>query len=584
MVIVSDRARPEPEEAEVTPESSADLTMAGLEAGNSNPSQTQDETNKVTKQLISLAVKTVNEYNENLRPYAELIKREKGVNRERELLRVKDLKDKMIKAMIDFISAQRQAVKEEQTRFLGDKDSRNKRATVNKTQQEDKKKETELKDRELGLDEFRQFTEQMAFEKYSKRDDFKKMLNVSNTYHIKGLLEIVRFFFGQSYVEEKGKNMKRPQLIDTITLEVIKQFPRPCLNCQCFLDEKFVTPREAAGKATCQICGSYLCESCMTLAGTNLEQTLAVSDCNQSNADFFNATNQVEQKVGLADITCSTCYKFVLEPVISYFANSNDKKQGAEIKSIVNVKKYREGQNWYPFSYKAVSHKEPSAGASSTDRPMTGQNFVDEDEEATVEIEEDGETEQTIKNLKSDIENIKQIVNKIAEDKEDKSEALNKVIEDKFKQFNNTFNGVMKDNKEKVEATLKAFKEKTKELNNIKTMMTKLSEERTEDRDGINNLKSKMSEIKDLLDPLGFAKQVIEISGGSDKILEDIRASRRAEIYKTLASRNRFNFDQMEEDLFDADDIANADAAEKEAAAAEEEEKKKEKKKNMKPK
>ena len=150
MVIVSDRARPEPEEAEVTPESSAAPIMAGLEAGNSNPSQTQDEANKVTKQLISLAVKTVNEYNENLRPYAELIKREKGVNKERELSRVKDLKDKMIKAMIDFISTQRQAVKEEQTRFLGDKDSRNKRATVAKTQQEDKNKETELQDREVG--------------------------------------------------------------------------------------------------------------------------------------------------------------------------------------------------------------------------------------------------------------------------------------------------------------------------------------------------------------------------------------------------------------------------------------------------
>ena len=137
--------------------------------------------------------------------------------------------------------------------------------------------------------------------------------------------------------------------------------------------------------------------------------------------------------------------------MISYFANSNDKKQGAEIKSIVNVKKYREGQDWYPFAYKAVSHKEPSAAASSTDRPITGQSFVDEDAEANVEIEEEGETEQSIKNLKADIENIKLTVNKIAEDKEDKSEALDKIIEDKFKEINNTFNGTIDDKKEKVE-------------------------------------------------------------------------------------------------------------------------------------
>merc|ERR1712082_153805 len=139
-------------------------------------------------------------------------------------------------------------------------------------------------------------------------------------------------------------------------------------------------------------------------------------------------------------ITCSTCYKFVLEPVISYFANSNDKKQGSEIKSIANVKRYREGLDWYPFAYKAVSHKEPSAAASSTDRPITGQSFVDDDAEANVEIEEEGEIELTIKNLKTDIENIKITVNKIAEDKEDKSAALQKIIEDKFKEINNTLN------------------------------------------------------------------------------------------------------------------------------------------------
>merc|ERR1712002_1356206 len=119
-------------------------------------------------------------------------------------------------------------------------------------------------------------------------------------------------------------------------------------------------------------------------------------------------------------ITCSTCYKFELEPIISYFANSNDKKLGAEINTISYVKRYREGQEWYPFSYKSIGHKEPSAAASSTDRPITGQSFVDDDVEARVEIEGDGETEQTINNLKADIESIKSIVNKIAKDNEDK--------------------------------------------------------------------------------------------------------------------------------------------------------------------
>merc|ERR1711867_253821 len=131
---------------------------------------------------------------------------------------------------------------------------------------------------------------------------------------------------------------------------------------------------------------------------------------------------------------------------------------------------------------KAVSHKEPSAAASSTDRPMTGQSFVDDDGEANVEIEEEGEIEQTIKNLKTDIENIKITVNKIAEDKEDKSVALHKIIEDKFKEISNTFNVTMGDKKDKGEA-LKVLKDKTADLDNIKTMLTKISEERREEKE-----------------------------------------------------------------------------------------------------
>ena len=129
----SDRARPESEEAEVTPESSADPTMADSEAGHSNTVLAQDEANKVTSKLITLAVKTVNEHNENLRPFEELIKKEKGKNKEKELTRVKHLKDKMIKSMIDFINIQRKEVEDEHTRFTDDKEARKARSTVAKT-------------------------------------------------------------------------------------------------------------------------------------------------------------------------------------------------------------------------------------------------------------------------------------------------------------------------------------------------------------------------------------------------------------------------------------------------------------------
>ena len=68
----SDRARPESEETEVTPQSSADPIMAGSEAGNSNISSAQEEATKVTSKLLSLAVKKVTEHNKNLRPFADL--------------------------------------------------------------------------------------------------------------------------------------------------------------------------------------------------------------------------------------------------------------------------------------------------------------------------------------------------------------------------------------------------------------------------------------------------------------------------------------------------------------------------------
>ena len=207
------------------------------------------------------------------------------------MTRVKHLKDKMIKSMIDFISAQRKEVEDEHKRFSDDKEARKVRATVAKTQLEDKKKDEELKERKAGLDQFKKFTEQMAFERYHKREDFKKMLSTSNSYHVKGLLEIIRYFFGSEFTDDKAKTMKRPKMIDTITLEIIRQFPRPCLNCNCYLEEMFVIPREAVGKPSCQICGSYLCESCLNRVGTNMDHTYGIGDFNQTGTDFFNTTN-----------------------------------------------------------------------------------------------------------------------------------------------------------------------------------------------------------------------------------------------------------------------------------------------------
>ena len=83
----------------MTPQSSADPTMADSEAGNSNTSLAQEEATKVTSKLLTLAVKTVNEHNESLRPFPELIKKEKGENKVKELERIKHLKYKIIKSI-----------------------------------------------------------------------------------------------------------------------------------------------------------------------------------------------------------------------------------------------------------------------------------------------------------------------------------------------------------------------------------------------------------------------------------------------------------------------------------------------------
>ena len=73
---------------------------------------------------------------------------------------------------------------------------------------------------------------------------------------------------------------------------------------------------------------------------------------------------------------------------------------GADSNVMKHVKRYREGQQPYPFTFKGTASKEPSADATNTDHILTGMTQVDEDEEAVVELVEDTETETAIKSLK----------------------------------------------------------------------------------------------------------------------------------------------------------------------------------------
>merc|ERR1712240_398947 len=141
------------------------------------------------------------------------------------------------------------------------------------------------------------------------------------------------------------------------------------------------------------------------------------------------------------------------------------------------------------------------------------------------------------------IESIKSTVNKIAEDNEDKSDALHKIIDDKVKEISKTFNVLAEDKKEKVDAALKILTEKTKDINNIRTTVSKLAEEKKEEKEGINNLERKVNEIKELLNPLiptlGFAKECIEIAGGDKKLLDNLKAFRNQEMLLNMAERFR---------------------------------------------
>ena len=76
--------------------------------------------------------------------------------------------------------------------------------------------------------------------------------------------------------------------MDAITLAIIKQFPRPCLSCGCYLEQPLRTPKEYKDKTTCQMCGDYLCESCQTRAGAEFDMTYQDSEFNQAEKDLYN--------------------------------------------------------------------------------------------------------------------------------------------------------------------------------------------------------------------------------------------------------------------------------------------------------
>ena len=94
---------------------------------------------------------------------------------------------------------------------------------------------------------------------------------------------------------------------------------------------------------------------------------------------------------------------------------------GTDSNVLKHVKKFWEGLQPYPFAFKGIISKEPSADATNTDRIITGIPDIDDDEEAAIEYVEDTETESAIKSLKGDNDSIKTTVDKIVHDGEKKT-------------------------------------------------------------------------------------------------------------------------------------------------------------------
>ena len=183
------------------------------------------------------------------------------------------------------------------------------------------------------------------------------MLDNTNTYQNKGLIEILRYFHGDKVDDEEKEKLTRPRIIDSITLEIIRQFPRPCLNCMSYLEQPMMTPREHKIKQTCQLCGDYLCESCLTRTGHEFDITLQAGEFAEENKDLYDDTENVKQKIDLTSVCCSICCKFFLDPIRTLLADGGDRTCGAESNVIKHVKKFREGLQPYPFAFKGIIFK-----------------------------------------------------------------------------------------------------------------------------------------------------------------------------------------------------------------------------------
>ena len=97
------------------------------------------------------------------------------------------------------------------------------------------------------------------------------------------------------------------------------------------------------------------------------------SEFKDTEKDLYNdGPDRVKDKIDLTSICCSTCNLFLLEPIKTFLADGGDRTVGADSNVMKHVKRYREGQQPYPFPFKGTASKEPSADATNTDRILTG--------------------------------------------------------------------------------------------------------------------------------------------------------------------------------------------------------------------
>ena len=89
-------------------------------------------------------------------------------------------------------------------------------------------------------------------------------------------------------------------------------------------------PRENREKPTCQLCGNYLCESCQTRTGADFDITIPAGEFYEANKHIYDPTEKVKPKIDLTSVSCSICYKFLLEPIRAYLADGSDRTLGAE--------------------------------------------------------------------------------------------------------------------------------------------------------------------------------------------------------------------------------------------------------------